>query len=110
MNPGRRMGPELGQAVAGACPGHELIGVDAARDVIVGIGESVGVDLQAFHLVAMDGVFYASLAFSAVMLGSDLLVRHGISSRYFILPSTDSALDDTEPACPLTACANPDDG
>ncbi len=27
---------DFGQTVAGTCPGHELIGVDAARDILSG--------------------------------------------------------------------------
>jgi hypothetical protein len=66
-----------GQPIAGACPRYEFVGVDAARDVLVGVGEGIGVDVQAFHLVAVDGVLHAPLALSAFSLGNDLLVRHG---------------------------------
>jgi hypothetical protein len=44
---------------------------------LVRVGEGIGVDVQAFHLVAVDGVLHASLALSALSLGNDLLVRHG---------------------------------
>jgi hypothetical protein len=49
--PGNSPACGSGQAVAGACPRHELVGVDAARDVLVGVGESLVVDVQAFHLI-----------------------------------------------------------
>jgi hypothetical protein len=52
--------------------------------------------VQAFHLVAVDGVLHAPLPLSAFSLGNDLRVGHGSSFRYFVLPARGFAFSGTE--------------